>query len=143
MRPESVYRASHWCHRRPTFRWCARFLKLLNLVAFRAIIPPEMQAGEGLRLPHYGLGVVIHPRTVLGADVTIYHHVTLATDVPLSDERHMTIGDRVTIGAGAIILGPVKIGDDVIVGAGAVITKDVPARSVVVSQPVRVLSRDR
>jgi len=52
-------------------------------------------------------------------------------------KRHPTLGDRVVVGAGAKILGPVWVGDDVQVGANAVVVKDVPAGSVAVGVPAR------
>ncbi len=52
-----------------------------------------------------------------------------------SGKRHPTIGDRVTIGAGAKILGAIKIGDDSRIGANAVVVKEVPTSAVVVGVP--------
>ena len=49
------------------------------------------------------------------------------------------IGNRVWIGAGAIILPGVTIGDDTVIGAGSVVTKDIPAGVVAVGNPCRVL----
>lgn len=49
------------------------------------------------------------------------------------------IGDRVFVGASAIVLPGVTIGSDVIVGAGSVVTKDVPSGSVVAGNPARIL----
>ncbi|MCM3534314.1 hypothetical protein M3693_08745 [Cellulosimicrobium funkei] len=49
----------------------------------------------------------------------------------------MTIGDRVFVGAGAVINMGVTIGDEAVIGAGAVVTKDVPARTVVAGVPAR------
>jgi maltose O-acetyltransferase len=51
----------------------------------------------------------------------------------------ITIGRNVWVGSGAIVLGGVTIGDDSVIGAGAVVTKDVPARSVAVGNPARVI----
>jgi maltose O-acetyltransferase len=51
----------------------------------------------------------------------------------------ITIGKNVWVGSGAIVLGGVTIGDDSVIGAGAVVTKDVPARSVAVGNPARVI----
>lgn len=62
----------------------------------------------------------------MGADCTIFHQVTLGVNGRKSLEVGPALGDRVSIGAGAKIIGPVKIGDDVTVGANAVVTKDVP-----------------
>lgn len=51
----------------------------------------------------------------------------------------ITIGKNCWIGAGAIVLPGVKIGDNCVIGAGSVVTKDVPANSVAVGNPCRVL----
>ena len=58
-------------------------------------------------------------------------------------KRHPTIGDRVTIGAGAKVLGPITIGDDSRIGANAVVLKPVPPRSVVVGIPGQIIARSR
>lgn len=56
-------------------------------------------------------------------------------------ERAATrIGDRVFIGAGAIVNMGVVIGDEAVVAAGAVVTKDVAARTVVAGVPARVVA---
>ena len=51
------------------------------------------------------------------------------------------IGNRVYVGPGAAILGPVNIGDDVLIGANAVLIDSVSSRAVVVGNPARVISR--
>ena len=52
-----------------------------------------------------------------------------------------TIGNNVTLGANVTIIGDVKIGDNCIIGAGAVVVKDVPADSIVVGNPGKVISK--
>lgn len=68
----------------------------------------------------------------VGADCTIFHQVTLGVNGRKSLKVGPILGDRVSIGAGAKIIGPVKIGNDVTVGANAVVTKDVPDGATVV-----------
>ena len=52
----------------------------------------------------------------------------------------ITVGDRVFIGLGATIMPGVTIGGDCVIGAGAIVTRDVPAGSIAVGQPARVVS---
>ena len=71
----------------------------------------------------------------------LYHGVTLGGQVLTQTKRHPTIGDNVTIGAGAKVLGPVTIGAGSAVGANAVVTKDVPENSIAVGIPAKVRPR--
>jgi serine O-acetyltransferase len=119
----------------------ARVVKGVIYVFFRALLPPEAQLGERLRVCHSGLATVVHPNVTIGDDVALLHGVTLGTDVPLSDPRRMRIGDRVVVGAGAAIVGPVTIGDDAVVGANAVVVADVPPGMVVMGNPATVIGR--
>jgi serine O-acetyltransferase len=115
---------------------------ILDLVYLRLLIgaelPSAVEAGPGLRLPHAGRGVILHPTAQLGEDVTLYHRVTLGNSGPA--DRAPVLGDRVYVGAGATIIGEVTVGDDVAVGAGAVVTRDVDARTTVAGVPARPLS---
>jgi serine acetyltransferase len=138
--PVTIYRASAYLHRHG-FKRSARLLKMLNFVLFHAIIPPELVAGANFEIGHLGLGVVIHPRTILGDDVHLYHGVTLATDIAIDDARCMRIGNRVRVGAGAILVGPIEIGDGAIIGAGSVVTSDVEPGAVVIGVPARPLDK--
>jgi serine O-acetyltransferase len=108
-------------------------------MVFRAILPPVVEGGDGLGLNHRGLNVVVHPHVTLGKNVRLQHGVTLATDRPLTSGQRMIIGDDVSIGAGAILLGPIRVGDGAIIGAGSVVTKDVPAGEVWAGNPARRL----
>lgn len=87
--------------------------------------PASAISGGGLRIPHLN-GIIISPVAKVGADCTIFHQVTLGVNGRKSLEVGPALGDRVSVGAGAKIIGPVRIGDDVTIGANAVITKDVP-----------------
>ena len=81
------------------------------------------------------MGVVIGETAEIGDDCMIYHGVTLGGVSLKQVKRHPTLGDRVTVGAGAKILGPVEIGDDSSVGANAVVVKSAPANSIIVGIP--------
>lgn len=105
-------------------------------------IHPAAQIGEGLFIDH-GIGVVIGETAQVGDDVTMYHGVTLGGTNLARGKRHPTVGDRVTLGAGAKLLGPIEVGDDSRVGANAVVVKSVPPNSVVVGVPGQVIARSR
>ena len=84
--------------------------------------------GGGLLLPHRGIGVVIHPDTVMGINCCVFHHCTLGTN---GDGKAPRLGDCVEVGPGATILGGIHVGDYAQIGAGAIVTRDVPAYSLV------------
>jgi serine O-acetyltransferase len=82
----------------------------------------------------------------VGEDCLIYHGVTLGGKVQGSREettgsRHPTLGNRVLVGAGAAILGPVTIGDDATIGALSVVVDDVPSSALAVGIPATVKTR--
>lgn len=97
-------------------------------------IPPLTSIGAGLAL-HHGQGLVVNNASVIGAECTLRHGVTIGNKG--HDSQCPVIADRVDIGANAIILGAVSIGEGAIIGAGTVITKDVPAEAVMVGNPAR------
>ena len=72
----------------------------------------------------------------------LYHAVTLGGKsrhgVQRGAQRHPTLEDGVTVGAGAKILGPVTIGAWSTVGANAVVTKDAPPKSLLLGIPATV-----
>ncbi len=105
-------------------------------------IHPAATIGEGLFIDH-AIGVVIGQTVEIGRDVTIYQGVTLGGTSLEHGKRHPTIGDRVTIGAGAKVLGPITIGNGSRIGANAVVVRDVPPDSVVVGVPGQVIARSK
>ena len=133
-------------HRVAHFLWIKGF-KLLGRAlsqfsrTFTGVeIHPGAQIGRRFFIDH-GMGVVIGETSDVGDDVTIYHGVTLGGTSTHKTKRHPTVGDHVTIGAGATVLGPVTIGPHSKIGAGSVVISDVPPYSTVVGIPGRVASR--
>ncbi len=105
-------------------------------------IHPAAAISPGVFIDH-ATGVVIGETAEVGADVTIYQGVTLGGTSLEKGKRHPTVGDRVVIGAGAKVLGPITIGDDSTIGANAVVVKPAPPGSVVVGVPGQVIGRSR
>ena len=106
-------------------------------------IHPAATIGKDFFIDH-GAGVVIGETAEIGDRVTLYQGVTLGGTGFARGKRHPTVGDDVTIGSGAKLLGPVEVGHGAKVGANTVVISDVPARSTVVGNPghpVRVEGR--
>ena len=135
-----------WMHRIAYRLWHRGSKLLARLVSHLARgltgieIHPAAKIGRRVFIDH-GMGVVIGETAVVGDDVTLYHGVTLGGTSLEKKKRHPTVGDRVTIGAGAKILGDITIGSDSRIGANAVVVKDVPPNSVVVGIPGQAVHR--
>lgn len=135
-----------WAHRLSHALWQRNHLFTARAVsqAARALtgieIHPGATLGAGVFIDH-GMGVVIGETAEVGDDVTIYHGVTLGGTSLDPGKRHPTVGDRVTIGAGAKILGPITVGHDSRIGGNAVVVRPVADNSVVVGVPGQVIAR--
>ena len=106
-------------------------------------IHPAAEIGESFFIDH-GSGVVIGETAVIGNCVTLYQGVTLGGTGFQPGKRHPTLGDNITVGSGAKLLGPIAVGDGAKIGANTVVVEDVPPRSTVVGNPghpVRVEGR--
>ncbi|WP_083283324.1 serine O-acetyltransferase EpsC [Humibacillus sp. DSM 29435] len=138
-----AHRGTHALWSRPGGRLPARVLAQGVRFATGVEIHPGARLGRRFFIDH-GMGVVIGETAEVGDDVMMYHGVTLGGRSMHPVKRHPTVGNRVTIGAGARILGPVLIGDDVQVGANSVVVKDVPGGAVATGIPavVRFPKRD-
>jgi serine O-acetyltransferase len=134
------YRVAHRLWARPALRGVARVLSQLTRFLTGIEIHPGATIGRRFFIDH-GMGVVIGETAEIGDDVMLYHGVTLGGRSLEHGKRHPTLGDRVTVGAGAKILGPWVIGDDSAVGANAVVTHDVPADSIATGIPAVVRAR--
>ncbi len=95
--------------------------------------------GPGFYIGHFG-GIVVNPRAKIGRDCNISQGVTIGIANRGERAGCPVIGDRVFIGPGAKIFGGITIGDDVAIGANAVVMHDVPAGSVSVGIPAKVIN---
>lgn len=126
------------------FRGLARFLANLSRIFTGVEIHPQATIGKRLFIDH-GAGVVIGQTAVIRDDVTIYHGVTLGgigSASRVDGKRHPTIENGAMIGAGAQVLGDITIGEGAKVGANSVVTIDVPAHSVALGIPARIVGSD-
>ncbi len=100
-------------------------------------IHPAARIGAGFFIDH-GMGVVIGETAEIGRNCLLYQGVTLGGTGKEKGKRHPTLGDRVTVGAGAKILGAIRIGSNSVIGANSVILKPVPDNAICVGVPGRI-----
>jgi serine O-acetyltransferase len=134
-----LHRVSHffWMHR---LRLLARFISHVNRFFTGIEIHPGASLGRRFFIDH-GMGVVIGETAEVGDDVLVYMGVVLGGTALEKVKRHPTIGNKVIIGSGASVLGPITIGDGAKIGAGSVVVRSVPAGASVVGVPGRIAGR--
>jgi serine O-acetyltransferase len=140
-----VYRFGQWRYRvrpawlRKPFSLLYKILRTLIQMLTGIELPCETQIGERLRIEHFG-GIIVSGDAVIGDDVILRHGVTIGLK-NTKQRGAPRIGNRVDIGAGAKLLGPIHIGDDAVIGANAVVLRDVPAGALAVGIPARIIER--
>jgi serine O-acetyltransferase len=123
--PKAVlfYRVAHFFYGLKMF-FIARFISEWARFWTGIEIHPGAKIGRRLVIDH-GMGVVIGETAEVGDDCIIFHGVTLGGLKFDPVKRHPTVGNKVLIGTGAKILGPLKLGDGCRIGANAVVIRDV------------------
>jgi serine O-acetyltransferase len=104
-------------------------------------IHPGAEIGRRLFIDH-GMGTVIGETAIVGEDVTLYQGVTLGGTGKEKGKRHPTLGNNISIGSGAKLLGNITIGDNCRVGANSVVLRSVPPNSTIVGVPGHIVLRD-
>jgi len=132
-----LHRIGHW-HRRRRRRLIAGVCDRL-IWSCGADLNTGAEIGAGFRLPH-PIGVVVGSGVKIGQRVRILQGATLGGEGGKAREDGQTqpsVGDDVIIGAGAALLGPIRVGNRVKIGANAVVVDDVPEGATVVGVPGR------
>ena len=136
-----------WMHTPEHWLWdhgaksLARVISQITRFFTGVEIHPAAQLGRRLFIDH-AMGVVIGETTIVGDDCVLYQGVTLGGTGKESGKRHPTLGNNVTVGAGAKVLGNIHLGNGVKVGGNSVVVKDVPDDCTVVGIPGRVVRRN-
>lgn len=126
----------------PRFLTLSRIFDRWTEFVTGAQLPGESDIGVGLRVYHPN-GLVVSPKSKLGERVSLHSDVVLGVrDGDWRVEAPM-VGDDVTLGTGAKLLGSIHIGDRSIVGANSVVMKDVPADHIAVGIPAKVIPQKK
>ncbi|MEG1523706.1 MAG: serine O-acetyltransferase [Clostridia bacterium] len=131
------YRFAHFLYRHG-MKLIARMVSELCRFFTGVEIHPAAIIGQRMFIDH-GMGVVIGETSIVGDDVTLYQGATLGGTGKEIGKRHPTVGNHVTVSAGASVLGPVMVGDHSKIGAGAVVLRNVPRFATVVGVPGHVV----
>ena len=115
------HRFAHWFYKHHMF-FIARMISQIARFFTLIEIHPGAKLGHGILIDH-GCGVVIGETAEVGDNCTIYQGVTLGGVGLNKGKRHPTLGNNVTVGAGAKILGAFEVGDNCKIAANAVLLK--------------------
>lgn len=136
-----AYRISHNLYAKKRF-FLARWISNIGRHYSGIEIHPGATIGKGLFIDH-GMGVVIGETAVIGNNVTMFHGATLGGTGNEKGKRHPTVGDNVTIGSSAKILGNIYIASGTRVGANAVVLDNTSPNSTVVGIPAMEVKKGR
>ena len=137
-----LHRVAHWLYEGKLY-FIARAINHVSRALTAIDIHPGAKIGRNFFIDH-GF-TVIGETAEIGNDVTIYQCVTLGGTNPhegVPGKRHPTIGDRVVIGSGAQILGPINVGNSARIGANSVVTRDVAEGATMVGIPAKAVLLD-
>lgn len=104
-------------------------------------IPVETNIGEGFYIGHYGT-IVINRNAKIGKNCNIAHCTTIGQSNRGTKKGCPTIGDKVWIGAGTVIVGNVVIGNNVLIAPNSFVNIDVPDNSLVIGNPAKVIQKE-
>lgn len=135
-----IHRIAHGLYQAKLF-FIARLVADISRTITGIEIHPGAKIGKRLVIDH-GVGCVIGETAEIGDDCIIFHGVTLGGLKFDPVKRHPTVANKVLIGAGAKVLGPILVGEGSRIGANAVVMKDVPPGATVVApQSVEILKK--
>ena len=139
----AVYRYGVWLDRLPRgvrllAVWLYEFAFLIVRNLYGIELRRQAVVGRRVRLSHASSGLIIHNAATIGDDCVIRHNVTIG-GYGIKDDAP-TIGKRVSIAPGAVILGHITVGDDVSIGPNAVVMTNIPAGATVIAPASRVIT---
>lgn len=104
-------------------------------------IPVTTQIGEGFFIGHFGT-IVINNKAKIGKNCNIAHGVTIGQVNTGKFKGSPTIEDKVWIGTGSVIVGNINIGSNVLIAPNSFVNSDVPANSLVIGNPAKIIQKD-
>ena len=135
-----MYRRGN-CLYRHKIKGIPELIKKRMLRKYACELSPYATIGKNL-LIHHSVGIVVGHEVVIGNDCEIFQNVTIGSNRKEKNGRFMpVIGNRVTIGSGAVIVGSITVGDGAVIGANSYVDFDVPPGAVVYGQKAMIHER--
>ena len=119
------------------YRWKLKKMQESTLIQ----IPHTAKIGEGFYIGHFGR-IIVNPNVVIGKNVNIATGVTIGQENRGKRQGVPTISDNVWIGTNAVIVGKITVGTDVLIAPNSFVNFDVPAHSIVVGNPAKIISKE-
>ena len=125
--------------RRPLLMLMVLWKKLVEIVTGISL-PYKAEIGPGLYIAHFG-NVIVNSGAVIGAHCNLSQGVTIGVSGRGARRGVPRLGNRVYVGANAVIAGKIVVGDDAVIGANSLVTSDVPTHTTVVGVPAVVINQ--
>ena len=134
-----VHRLSHFFYKKG-IPILPRLFRFLIFLIYNSDIPSSVSIGKNTLFGHSGIGVVIHQDAIIGNDCMIGQGITIGGRS--KNPKVPVIGNKVYIGAGARVLGPITIGNHVIIAPNAVVIKNVKSNCIVGGIPAKLIKEN-
>ncbi|UUC47047.1 serine O-acetyltransferase [Flavobacterium cerinum] len=118
--------------------FCLLWQKIIEIMTGISI-PASVSIGGSFYIGHFS-GIILNGKTVIGDNCNISQGVTIGFSGVGEYRGVPVIGNNVYIGANAVVAGKIVIEDNVLIGACSLVNKSVPANSIVVGVPAKVIS---
>lgn len=135
------YRKAKYYSKYPLLKYYYRLKNKRTCEKCLCQISYKTNIGEGFYIGH-AMGIIINPETVIGKNVNIAQGVTIGQENRGKRKGTPTIGNKVWIGANAVIVGKISIGDDVLIAPNAYVNFDVPSHSIVLGNPAKIIHKE-
>ena len=136
----ALFRKTECCKFAPLKFYYTVRLKLLSYKT-HVQIPAQTQIDEGFYIGHSGR-VIINPEAVLGKNINLSTGVVIGRENRGKREGSPTLKGNCWVGANSVIVGNVTIEEDVLIAPLTFVNFDVPAHSVVVGNPAKIISKE-
>lgn len=135
-----MYRRGNWFYTHK-IKLLPEIIKKRMIRKYACELSPYATIGEGL-LIHHSVGIVVGHEVIIGNHCEIFQNVTIGSNRKEKNGRYMPIiGNNVSIGSGAVVVGPIKVGNNVHIGANSYVDKDIPDNVVVAGCPAKIIKR--